>query len=84
MTQPSPVSLPPTLQSSVADGIAQLRLCRPAKRNALDAAMVEGIGRFFSNLPEEVRAVVLLAEGDHFYGLITRFDLLNHLRRTLT
>jgi len=26
----------------------------------------------------------VIAEGDHFYGLITRFDLLNHLRRTLT
>jgi cystathionine beta-synthase len=27
---------------------------------------------------------VVIAEGDHFHGLITRFDLLNHLRRTLT
>jgi cystathionine beta-synthase len=26
----------------------------------------------------------VIAEGDHFYGLITRFDLLNHLRRTLS
>jgi cystathionine beta-synthase len=26
----------------------------------------------------------VIADGDHFYGLITRFDLLNHLRRTLT
>jgi cystathionine beta-synthase len=26
----------------------------------------------------------VIVEGDHFYGLITRFDLLNHLRRTLT
>jgi cystathionine beta-synthase len=26
----------------------------------------------------------VIAEGDRFYGLITRFDLLNHLRRTLT
>jgi cystathionine beta-synthase len=25
----------------------------------------------------------VIAEGDRFYGLITRFDLLNHLRRTL-
>lgn len=28
--------------------------------------------------------VALIADGDHFYGLITRFDLLNHLRRTLS
>jgi cystathionine beta-synthase len=26
----------------------------------------------------------VIVEGGHFYGLITRFDLLNHLRRTLT
>jgi cystathionine beta-synthase len=26
----------------------------------------------------------VVAENGHFYGLITRFDLLNHLRRTLT
>ncbi|RZA31493.1 MAG: CBS domain-containing protein, partial [Lysobacteraceae bacterium] len=25
----------------------------------------------------------VIADGEHFYGLITRFDLLNHLRRTL-
>jgi cystathionine beta-synthase len=26
----------------------------------------------------------VIVEGDAFYGLITRFDLLNHLRRTLS
>jgi cystathionine beta-synthase len=26
----------------------------------------------------------VIADGDRFYGLITRFDLLNHLRRTLS
>jgi cystathionine beta-synthase len=26
----------------------------------------------------------VIAEGDKFFGLITRFDLHNHLRRTLT
>jgi cystathionine beta-synthase len=26
----------------------------------------------------------VIADGSHFYGLITRFDLLNHLRRTLS
>jgi cystathionine beta-synthase len=26
----------------------------------------------------------VIADGDHFYGLITRYDLLNHLRRTLS
>ena len=27
--------------------------------------------------------VVLVADGERFYGMITRFDLLNHLRRSL-
>jgi cystathionine beta-synthase len=27
--------------------------------------------------------VAVIADKDRFYGLITRFDLLNHLRRTL-
>jgi cystathionine beta-synthase len=26
----------------------------------------------------------VISENGHFYGLITRFDLLNHLRRTLS
>ena len=28
--------------------------------------------------------VAIIADQEHFYGLITRFDLLNHLRRTLS
>jgi cystathionine beta-synthase len=28
--------------------------------------------------------VAIVADGEHFYGLITRFDLLNHLRRKLS
>ncbi|WP_394781653.1 pyridoxal-phosphate dependent enzyme [Undibacterium sp.] len=28
--------------------------------------------------------VAIIADNEHFYGLITRFDLLNHLRRTLS
>ena len=38
----------------------------------------------------QLRAIIdrgltaVISDGDHFYGLITRFDLLNHLRRTLS
>ncbi|NVD74738.1 CBS domain-containing protein, partial [Duganella sp. BJB1802] len=35
-----------------------------------------------STLDRGLTAVV--ADADAFYGLITRFDLLNHLRRTLS
>jgi len=46
--------------------IAILRLARVAKRNALDDEAVRGIERVFSDLPRDVRAVVLSARGDHF------------------
>jgi enoyl-CoA hydratase/carnithine racemase len=46
--------------------IALLRLSRPAKRNALDAAMIAGIEGFFSDPPEGTRAIVVYGEGKHF------------------
>jgi len=53
-----------------ADGILRLVLDKPAKRNALDDAMVatlieaiDGAGR-----DESVRAVLISGEGDHFCG----------------
>lgn len=58
--------LPDTLHASREGPVAVLRLARPAKRNALDDATVMGIGRYFSELPEDIRAVVLHGEGDHF------------------
>lgn len=58
--------LPPSLALEVLDDVAVLRLARPAKRNALDDTTVLGLETFFSAPPEEVRAVVLDAEGTHF------------------
>jgi len=46
--------------------IALLRLSRPAKRNALDAAMIAGIEGFFSDPPEGTRAIIVYGEGKHF------------------
>lgn len=60
------MSLPSTITIRRDGEIALLRLSRPEKRNALDNDSVEGLRRFFSDLPEEVRAVVLHGEGDHF------------------
>ena len=60
------VALPPSLACDIADGIAVLRLTRPHKRNAIDDAMVAGIGACFAALPAEVRAVVVHGEGEHF------------------
>ena len=58
--------LPPTLSVSHDGPVAILRLSRPEKRNALDDRTVEGLRAFFAGLDEDVRAVVLSGEGDHF------------------
>jgi enoyl-CoA hydratase/carnithine racemase len=54
----------------VEDGIAEVRLCRPQKRNALSPAMMTEIikaGRLVSSMPgSTVRAVVLSGEGLSF------------------
>jgi enoyl-CoA hydratase/carnithine racemase len=61
-----PVALPQTLQVEWRDDVAILRLARPEKRNALNDPTVQGIGAFFSNLPEHVKVVLLDAIGENF------------------
>jgi enoyl-CoA hydratase/carnithine racemase len=46
--------------------IADIRINRAAKRNALNDALVLALHRCFENLPEEIKAVVLSGEGEHF------------------
>lgn len=58
--------LPPSLRAERHGEVAVLGLARPEKRNALDDAMVVGIGHFFSHLPEDVKAAVIHGEGEHF------------------
>jgi enoyl-CoA hydratase/carnithine racemase len=58
--------LPDCLAAARQDTIAILRLCRPAKRNAIDNIMIAGIELFFSSLPADIRAVIIHGEGDHF------------------
>jgi enoyl-CoA hydratase/carnithine racemase len=58
--------LPPTLRVERHGAIAVLTLARAQKRNALDDTMVRGIESFFSTLPEDIRAVVLAGDGEHF------------------
>ncbi len=67
MSAPAPLpDLPPSLRAERHGDVAVLRLARPEKRNALDDDMVIGIGRFFAGVPDDVRAVVLHGEGEHF------------------
>ncbi len=58
--------LPDSLRAERRNAIAVLFLARAKKRNALDDATVYGIEAFFSTLPEDIKAVVLAAEGEHF------------------
>ena len=46
--------------------IAIVRLCRPAKRNALSDALMAALAKCLSELPDTTRAIVLHGEGDHF------------------
>lgn len=59
-------ALPATLAASRRGPVAVLTLQRPEKRNALGDEMVLGIERFFTELPDDVGAVVISAAGDHF------------------
>ncbi len=46
--------------------VAVVRLCRPAKRNALSDGLILALRNIFQNLPTEARAAVIHGEGDHF------------------
>jgi (methylthio)acryloyl-CoA hydratase len=65
-SQPDFVDLPPTLKAERRGAVAVLTLNRAQKRNALDDPMVRGIEAFFSALPDDIGAVVVCGEGDHF------------------
>jgi enoyl-CoA hydratase/carnithine racemase len=58
--------LPVSLVADRYGNVAVLKLNRPLKRNALDDETIIGIERFFTSLPEDVGAVVLAGEGEHF------------------
>src|ERR1700744_2107233 len=73
-------ALPASLRAERQGAIALLHLARPEKRNALDDAMVLGIEAFFSDLPDDIQAVVLAGDGEHFsagldLGELTRRDV---------
>jgi enoyl-CoA hydratase/carnithine racemase len=70
--------LPESLSCTVSDAVAVLRLNRPAKRNAMNVEMVEGLRRFFTDPPPGVRAVVLDGEGPHFCAGLDLADIREH------
>ena len=62
----SPDSPDDLLTLQVDGPVAHLRLNRPAKRNALNDALIAALHARFVQFPETVRAVVVSGEGDHF------------------
>ncbi|MEQ1806474.1 MAG: crotonase/enoyl-CoA hydratase family protein, partial [Burkholderiaceae bacterium] len=54
------------LQIQVAGAVAHVRLNRPAKRNAVNDALIAQLHTCFINLPAAVTAAVLSGEGEHF------------------
>jgi enoyl-CoA hydratase/carnithine racemase len=58
--------LPASLEYQRDGDVAIVHIARAAKRNALDDETIRGIERLFRRLPDDVRAVVLSARGNHF------------------
>ena len=54
------------LRISIDGPVAHVRLNRPAKRNAINDALVAQLHDCFASLPESVGVVVLSGEGAHF------------------
>ena len=54
------------LRIEIGGAVAHIRLNRPAKRNAINDALVAQLQTAFTNLPEAVLAAVLSGEGEHF------------------
>ncbi|MBM3556528.1 MAG: crotonase/enoyl-CoA hydratase family protein [Alphaproteobacteria bacterium] len=57
-----------TLKIAIADGIAEVTLCRPDKLNTMNVAFWEEVRRAFVGIDAEtgIRAAILAAEGPHF------------------
>jgi (methylthio)acryloyl-CoA hydratase len=58
--------LPSSLYCEYSGRIACLRLSRPQKRNAIDDQTILGIETFFAMLPDDIKAVVIHGQGEHF------------------
>lgn len=70
---------PETVLSITRDGaIAHLQFNRPAKRNAVNDSTIAALKAFFSDIPADVRVVVLSGKGGHFSAGL---DLSEQVRR---
>ena len=66
MSHLSTSSAQDAIQLEMRGSVAVIRLCRPAKRNALNDGLILALRDIFQNLPKEARAAVIHGEGEHF------------------
>ena len=66
MSHLSTPSVQDAIQLEMRGSVAVIRLCRPAKRNALNDGLILALRDIFQNLPKEARAAVIHGEGEHF------------------
>jgi enoyl-CoA hydratase/carnithine racemase len=63
---PAAPTAAPLLTVETDGAIVHLRLNRPAKRNAINDALIAALHTAFVNLPADARVVVVSGVGDHF------------------
>jgi len=68
----------PHLAVEERGAVAVVRLDRPAKRNAVNDALIASLETFFETPPAQAKAVVLAGEGEHFCAGL---DLSEHEHR---
>ena len=66
LSMPAALTTLDLLRIESLGAVLHIRLHRPAKRNAINDALVAQLHTAFVNLPEAIRAVVLSGEGEHF------------------
>jgi (methylthio)acryloyl-CoA hydratase len=66
------------LKLEVSGAVLSVGLNRPAKRNALNDPIILAIQDCFSNIPDDIRAVVIHGVGDHFSSGLDLSELTEH------
>ncbi|MGI9366113.1 MAG: crotonase/enoyl-CoA hydratase family protein [Rhizobiaceae bacterium] len=67
------------LKIEIDGRIAVLTMNRPDKRNAMSDALLDALDAFFSNPPEQLKAIILTGTAGHFCAGL---DLSQHISRT--
>src|SRR5260370_21884191 len=77
-TVPAAAGQSELLEIKQTGAVLTVGLSRPAKRNALNDGIILAIQDCFSNLPDEIGAVVVHGIGDHFSSGLDLSELTEH------